>query len=139
MQRGTLKVSYIRTDKIKWNPTLSASIVNPLTQTTTHKYIKSLPERRTINMAELAAITVALELYKDSSQIRILTESFFSANTLRNYAIDPLNYAHQSHKDLLRYANKTTDDQVLLTRIGVTHNDGADACARGVDDGDALP
>ena len=77
---------------------MGASIVNPKTQTTTHIEIKSQPERHTINKAELAAITVALDLHKDSSQIQILTDSAFSINTLRNYAIDPLRYAHHPHK-----------------------------------------
>ena len=46
------------------NPTLGASIVNPRTHNTTHILINSQPERHTINRAELAAITMALEASK---------------------------------------------------------------------------
>jgi hypothetical protein len=91
---------------------------------------------------------VALDLHKDSSQIQILTDSAFSINTLRNYAIDLLRYAYHPHKEFLRQANaliKTRDENGLLTDIGkvkshtgVTHNDGADAGAHGVVDGDTL-
>ena len=58
---------YIYTDGslVIGNPTLGASIVNPRTQTTTHFEIKSQPERHTINRAELAAITLALEAIKN--------------------------------------------------------------------------
>jgi len=37
---------------------------------------------------ELAAITVALDLHKNSPRIQILTDNAFSINMLRNYAID---------------------------------------------------
>ena len=73
-------------------------------------------------------------------------DSAFNINTLRNYAIDPLRYAHHPHKELLCKANAlviTRDNNGLLTHIGkvkfhtgVTHNDEADAGARGVVDGD---
>jgi hypothetical protein len=78
----------------------------------------------------------ALDLHKELPQIRILTDSAFSINTLRNYAIDPLNFTHHPHKDLLNYTNnliKARDEQGLLTQIGkvkshtgVTYNDEAD-------------
>jgi len=89
------------------NPTLGASVVNPHTQITTHIEIKSQPERHTINRAELAAITVALDPHKHLPQIRILTDNAFCINTLRNYAIDPLNFTRHPHKDLLHYASHT--------------------------------
>ena len=95
-------------------------------------------------MAELAAITVALDLHKDLPQIRIFTDSDFCMNTLRNYAIDPLNFTHHPHKDLFHYTNnliQTRDEQGFMTLIwkvkshtGVAHNDGADAGARGAVD-----
>jgi ribonuclease HI len=103
------------------NPKLRASIVNPQTQITTHIEIKSQPERYTINTAELAAIAVALDLHKDATQIQILTDSTFSINTLRYYAIDPLRYVHHPHKDLLHQADaiiKKRDETCLLTHIG---------------------
>ncbi len=97
----------------------------------------------------MANITVVLDLHKGYSQIQILTDSAFSRNTLRNYAIDPLRYAHHPHKELLRQANaliKSRDENGLLTYIGkakshtgATYNDGADAGARGVVDEDTLP
>ena len=143
--------SFIYTDGSQktGNPILGASIVNPQTQTTTHIETKSQPERHIINRVELAAITVALDLHNNSPQIHILTDSAFSINTLRNLAIDPLRYAHHPHKELLREADaliETRDENGLLTHIGrvksraeVTHNDEADAGARGVVDGDSLP
>ncbi len=92
---------------------------------------------------------MALDLHKNSPQIRILTDSAFSINALRNYAKDPLRYAHHPHKELIHQADaiiKMRDEYGLLTHIGkvkchtgVTHNDGADAGARGVVDGDTLP
>jgi hypothetical protein len=97
----------------------------------------------------LSAITVVLDLHKDSPQIQILTDSAFSINTLRNYAIDPHRYAYHPHKELLRQADaiiKMKDEFGLQTHIGrvkshtgVTHNDGAYAGARGMVDGDTLP
>jgi ribonuclease HI len=72
--------------------------VNPRTQTITHVEIKSQAEIHTFNRAELAAIAMALELCNESPQIQIYTDSVFSINTLRNYAIDPLNYTHHQHK-----------------------------------------
>jgi hypothetical protein len=67
-----------------------SATVNPQTQTTTHIETNSQPQRYTINRAELAVITVTLDLHKDSMHIQILTDSAFNINTLRNYAIDPL-------------------------------------------------
>jgi len=90
-----------------------------------------------------------IDLHKDSPRIQILTDSAFTINTLRNYTIDPLHYAHHPHKELLRHAKaliKPRDENGPLTHIrivkshtGVTHNDEADAGARGVVDGDTLP
>jgi len=126
-----------------------ASVVNPHAQITTHIEIKSQPERHRINRAELAAITVALDLHKHLPQIRILTDSAFYINKFRIYAIGPLNCTHHPHKDTLHYTNnliQTRDEQGLTTLIGkvkshtgVAHNDGADARARGVVDGDKIP
>ena len=80
---------------------MGASIVSPHTQTTTHIEIKSQPERHTIIRAELAAMTTALDLHNELPQIRIFTDIAFFINTLRNYAIDPLNFTHHPHKKLL--------------------------------------
>ena len=144
-QHGTRIASYTHTDPEKrGTPHLGASIVNPQTQTTTRIEIKSQPERHIINRAELAAITVALDLRKDTLQIQILTDSAFSINTLSNYTIDPLRYAHHLYKELLCHATdliKTRDENGLPNHIGKvkshngdTHNDNADAGAHGVVD-----
>ena len=127
------------------NPILRASIVNPRTQTTTHIEIKSQPERHTINRAELAAITLALEANKHDHTLSILTDSAFSINTIRKYAIDPLSFNHHPHKELLQLADniiRTRDNMGYTTHIGkvkshtgVTHNEEAYAAARDVVEG----
>jgi ribonuclease HI len=142
--------NYIYTDgKKTGNPKLGAAIVNPATHTTTHIDVRSQPERHTINRAELTTITLTIEIYQDSPQLHILTDSSFSINTIRNYIVDPLNYKHHPHRDLLMKANnhiQIRDQQGLTTHIGkvkshtgVTYNDTADAGARGVVDGDVFP
>jgi ribonuclease HI len=102
--------SFIYTDGSQkpGNSTLGASIVNPRTQTTTHIGVKSEQERHTINKSELASITVVLELYSHSPQIQTFTDSAFGINKLRNYAIDPLNYTHHPHRELLHYTTPTS-------------------------------
>jgi len=62
--------------------------------------------------------------------------------------MDPINYKHHPHRELFLQANnliKTRDHLGLITHVGkvkshkgVTHNDAADACVRGVVDGDIL-
>jgi ribonuclease HI len=131
------------------NPTLGAAIVNPVTGITYHIEIKSQEERHTINRAELAAITLALDLHKEESTLQILTDSAFSINTLRNYAINPLRYTHHTHKDLLAHTNNiiqnrdtkgyTTHIGKVKSHTGVTYNDAADTGACAVVDGDILP
>jgi ribonuclease HI len=124
---------------------LGVSIVNPNTQTTTHIEIKSQPERHTINRAELAAITLALEANKNNPTLLVLTDNAFNINTIRKYVIDPLSLNHHPHKELLQLADniiRTKDDMGYNTHIGkvkshtgVTHNDEADIAARGVVEG----
>jgi hypothetical protein len=85
----------------------------------------------------------------DSPQLCILTDNVFNINTIRNYIIDPINYQHHPHRDLLMKANshiQNREQLSLTTHIGkvkshtaVTHNDAADAGARGIVDGDILP
>jgi ribonuclease HI len=127
------------------NPTLGASVVNKSLQTTTHIEIKSQPERHTFNRAELAAITIALETNKLNPAISILTDSAFSINTIRRYAISPLSFTHHPHKHLLQLADYTIharDNMGLTTHIGkvksharVTHNDEAGTTTRNVVEG----
>jgi ribonuclease HI len=132
------------------NFTLGASIFNPSTHTTTHIEIKSQPERHTINRAELAAITIALEANQLDHILPILTDSAFSVNTIRRYAIDPLSFIHHPHKHLLQLADiiihKRDSNMGYKTHIGkvkshtgVTHNDKADTAARIVVEGHKSP
>jgi hypothetical protein len=53
---------FVYTDgsQVKGNNTLGAGVVNPRKEHVTHIEIKSQQQRRTINKAELAAITTAL-------------------------------------------------------------------------------
>jgi ribonuclease HI len=142
---------YIYTDVslFKGNHILGASIVDPRTQTTTHIEIKSQPKKHTINRAELAAITLALEANKNDHTLSILTDSAFSINTIRKYPIDPLCFDHHPHKELLQLADdivRTRDNISYNTHIGkvkshtgVTHNDEADTAACGVVEGQKNP
>ena len=131
------------------SPTLAASIVNPRTHTTTHIKIKSQPERHTINRTELAAITIALEANKLDHTLSMLTDSAFNINTIRKYAIDPVNFIHNPHTHLLKLVENiihTRDNMRYKTRIGkvkshaaVTHNDEGDTTARNVIEGHKTP
>ena len=123
--------------------------MDPATHTTTHIEIKSHHERHTINRAELAAITLALEANRENSTLSILTDSAFSINTLQKYAIYPLSFIHHPHKDLLKLADdiiRTRDTLEYKTHIGkvkshtgVTHHDEADEVARSVVEGHTKP
>jgi ribonuclease HI len=96
-------------------------IVSPKTHTTTHIVIKSQPERHTINRAELAATTLALEANKYENSLSILTYSAFNINTIHRYAIDPLSFDPHHHKHLLQLADNiihTRDNMGYNTRIG---------------------
>jgi ribonuclease HI len=119
------------------------------THTTTHIEIKSQPEKHTIKSAELAAITMALEANKYVHNLSILDDSAFVIYTIRKYAIDPLDFLHHPHKNLLQLADEiihTRDNMWLKTNIGkvkphteVTHNDEVDTTARNVVEGHTQP
>ncbi len=81
-------------------------MVNPKTHTITHIDIKSQPERHAINIAELAAITVALRQENTEGHLKILTDTSFCINTIRNNTIDPASYKHHLHKDLLHLTDQ---------------------------------
>ena len=144
-------IDFIYTDgsPVTGSPILGASIFNPKTHTITHVEIKSQPERHTINRAELAAITLALKTNKHENSLSILTDSAFSINTIRRYAIDPLSFTHYPHKHLLQLADNIihTRDAVgyrthigkVKSHAGVTHNDKADTSARDVVEGHKTP
>ena len=124
---------------------MGASIVNPRTQTTTQIEIKSQPERHTINRAELAAITLTLEANKHDHTLSRLIDTAFSINTVHKYAIDPLCFNHNPHKELLQSADdivRTRDNMEYNTHIGkvkshtgIKHNDKVDTAARCVVEG----
>ena len=76
-------------------------MVNPRTYSNTHIDIKSQPERHTINIAELAAIAVALKQKNTKNHMSILMDNQFCINTICNYTIDPTSYNQHLHKDLL--------------------------------------
>ncbi len=131
------------------NPTLGASTVNPTTHTTTQIEIKSKPKRHTINRAELAVITLAMEANKFDQILSILTDSAFSINTMRKYVIDPFSFTHHPHKHLLQLADeviRTRDYMGYKTHIGkvklhtgVTYNDEADTSACNLVEGHKIP
>jgi len=129
--------------------TLGASIVVPTTKTTTHIEIKSQPERQTISSTEIIVIFTVLQLYQHAPKLSNLTDNAFSINNLRNYASDPHNFIHHQHKDHLIVAYNiinardelgyTTYIGKVKSRIAVTHNDEADAGARGFVEGTKTP
>jgi ribonuclease HI len=86
---------YTKGSQITGNPTLGTSIVDPKHNTITHIEIKSQPERHTINIAELAAITTALDLHRHDPSLSILTDSAFNINNLRNFSSQP--HAFHNH------------------------------------------
>ncbi len=119
----TYTIDRIHTYHAAWNPTdfiytdeslvtgnlaMGAYIVNPKMHTTTHIEKKSQPERHTINRAELAAITIALEANKLDHTLSILTDSAFNINTIRKYAIDPLSFIHYLQKHILQLVDNIT-------------------------------
>ncbi len=120
-------------------------MVNPRTNTATHTEIESQPERHTINLAELAAIPIALEANKHDHTLSILTDRAFIINTIRKYAKDPFSFIHHHHKHLLQLADNVIhirDNMRYKTHIGkvkshtgVTRSDDADTAARNVVEG----
>jgi ribonuclease HI len=111
--------------------------------------IKSQPERHTINRVELAVITIALESKQLDHNLSILTDSAFSLNTIRRYAVDLHSFIHHPHKHFLQLADntmRTRDNMGYKTHIGkveshtgVTHNDEVDTTARNVVKGHKTP
>jgi hypothetical protein len=76
---------YTNGSLVTCNPIIGASIVNSKTHTTTHIEIKSQPGRHTINLAELAAITLALEANKHEPTLSILTDNVTATYQYRTY------------------------------------------------------
>ena len=88
---------YTNGSQVKGNNTLGAGVVSPRTKHVTHIDIKSQKERHTINRADLAAITTALRMENTEGYLKILTDSSFCINTIRNYTIDPASYKNHLH------------------------------------------
>jgi ribonuclease HI len=160
----TITILYTKTHNRKWDPkdfiytdgsqvkgnnTLGAGVINPRTHTITHIDIKSQIGRHTINRAELAAITVALRQKNTEGRLKILTDSSFCINTIRNYTIDSTSYKHHLHKCLLHLVDqllRARDTKHLQTHIGkvkshtdIEYNESADTAARAVVNGEAPP
>jgi ribonuclease HI len=106
---------------VKGNHIMGASIVDPRTQTTTHIEIKSQPKRHTINRAELAAITLALEANKNDHTLSIITDSAFNINTIRKYAKDPLCFNHHPHKERTTSSAQETTWDTSHTSARLNH------------------
>ena len=140
---------YTNGSQVTGNPILGASVVDPKHNIITHIEIKSQPERYTINRAELAAITSALDQHRHDPSLSILTDSAFSINNLRNFPSQPLAFHHHQHKELLKLADNiirerdlneyTTHIGKVKSHTGVVYNDEADESARTVVDGKTRP
>ena len=89
---------YTNGSQITGSPTLGASVVDPKHNTTTHIGIKSQPERHTINRAELATITTALDQHRHEPSLSILTDNVFSIKNLRKLSFQPHAFHHHQHK-----------------------------------------
>jgi ribonuclease HI len=132
---------FVYTDgsQVKGNNTLRAGVVNPRIEQATHIEIKSQNERRTINRAELAAITTALRTENIEGHLKFLTESSFCINTISNYTIDLASYNDHLHKDLLKLTDRllrAREIKQLKTHIGkveshtdIEYNEAADKAA----------
>ncbi len=101
---------YTDISQVEGNHTLGAGVVKPQTPTITRIDIKSQQKRHTIDRAELAAITVALRQENTEIHLKILNDSSFCIDTIRNYIIDPASYKHYLHKDLLHLSDKLLRD-----------------------------
>ncbi len=83
--------------------------------------VKSQPERRTINRAELAAITNAIKPHRDNIKVEILINYVFSINQIHNYAVDPQAFTHHPHKELLKIMATLLghrEDRRLIAHVG---------------------
>ena len=80
--------------------------------------------------------------------LKILSDSSFCINTIRNYTIDPTSYKHDLHKDLLHLTDqllRARDREHLRTHVGkvkshtdIEYNGSADSAARAVVDGEVV-
>ena len=154
---GHKTLPYIKPFSRKWDPTdfvytdgslvkgrdtLGAAAVFPTTQTTITIEVQATPERFTINRAELAAISVALERSLTWNHISILTDSAFSINSIRNYCHTPHRYQTNTHRALLHKIHCILRDREvkgLSTHLGkvkshtnIHYNEVADQGAKSV-------
>ena len=127
---------------VKGRDILGAATVFPVPQNTITIEVQATPERFTINRAELAAISVAIDKSLYWTHISILTDSAFSINSIRNYCHTPRRYQNNVHKALLHRILdmlKFREDHGLTTHLGkvkshteVHYNDVADRGAKSV-------
>jgi ribonuclease HI len=140
---------YTYGSQIAGNPTLGASVVDPKHNTITHIETKSQPKRHTINKAELAAITTALDAHRHDPSLSILIDSAFSINNLRNFSSQPHAFHNHQYKELLKLADNIIREKDLKectahigkvkSHTGVVYTDAADEGARSVVDGKTRP
>ena len=67
------------------------------------------------------AITTALRMENTKRHLKLLTDSSFCINTIRNYTIDQASYNNRLHKDLLNLTDqllKARETKHLKTHIG---------------------
>ena len=135
---------------MKGNPTLGAGATNPNTPIATHNNIKSQPKPHTINIAELAAIAVAIKQENTEDHLSKLTDnSSFCINTIRHCTINPTSYYNNLHKEILQLTDQLSrirDSKQLRTHIGkvkshtdIEYNELADVMASAVVIIEALP
>ena len=131
---------YTEGSQVKENKTPGAGVVNPRTQNVTHVDIKSQKQRNTFNRAELAAIALALRRKITEGHLKILTDSSFCINTIRNYRKDSASYKNHLHKYLLNLTDKLVrarDIKQLKTHVGkvkshtgIEYNEAVDKAAK---------
>ena len=115
--------SYIYTNGslITGKPTLGAAITYPRDNSTIKMKVISDPIRHTINRAELAAITQALIINNNTTDLNILTDSAYCINSIRNFCHTPYRYKTNVHYQLLQIASnllKEREQKGLKTKIG---------------------
>ena len=147
LAHDNLSFTYTDGSLVSGNPILGAALTDPSTNTTIRIRVQAQPARHTINRAELAAIAVTLNTYKDRPTLKILTDSAFCINSIRNYMSNPARYTDHLHQALLSYTDNIlkyrhsrqfhTHIGKVKSHIGITYNEvadeGATSVVRGID------
>ena len=121
-------------------PRLGASVIHSPTSTTTYIDASGQDETHTIMRAELVAIYVALDKYKDDKWLGIFTDSQTSLHAIQNQLQRPSHSAYHHHKPLLtaivtliRYRdglNLPTHLRKIRGHTNIRGNDLADTAAK---------